>query len=160
MAFPEAFVAATDAALVANIPLDPEPSYVNRPIRFTDPALTFAVYPDSWAPNEGEGFEMRSVAPEPVAARYLLGVQVLVKGTEEEGREMLADYTKIVRAILYRDSDYQVALAALSETMLGYIERYQKRGITNQRFQTNELRGTFFYVSTTSLWFEVEQTPL
>ena len=157
-AFPAAFVQATEDALIEGFEgYDPFPTFVQRPVRYTDPHLTISVYPEVWNPIDT--FEMTSYAPEPVLARYSLTAQVLVKATEIEGRALIGDYTKFVRAILYRSPSYQVALAALSETLFGSTERYQKRGIASQRFLTNEVRGAFLYVSNTSLWFEVEQVP-
>jgi hypothetical protein len=129
-------------------------AFLARPLRPSDPARSFGMFPVDWMPRD-ESWEMSGFGP--TLSRYLFRVQVLVKHTDElEGRATYAEDAKNVRLILHRDVPLRTQLASLNETSLGGIERLQRFGIRNQRYLNNELQGQFIYLASTEFWVETE----
>lgn len=130
---------------------------LDRPLRVNDPNRCVGLYPVDWNP-ELDSFEMPGV--EPTLGRYTYRVQNLVKhSNEEEGRVVYAKDSKIVRAILYRDQELRLRLHGIAETTLGFVERFKRMGVRQQRFLNNELQGQFIFLATTEVWLETESVP-
>ena len=130
---------------------------IDRPVRYTDPHQTASVYATDWNP----GTEMEIGGIEPTINRYLVTIQLFLKiADERQGRRQIALDSKILRTVLYRDPTLGVAFATMSETLLGSVERFQRRGVQSQRFLNNEMRGAFVFLSTSVLWVETETMSL
>jgi hypothetical protein len=130
----------------------------NRHLRPSDPNESCGVFPVQWQPDN-ESLEMRGAlgASEPTIQRYSIGVEVFVKDADEiRGLIRHAMFAKIVRALLYRDDALRVSLQALSVTLLGTTERMGRYGIRTARYISNEISGSWLYVSTLEFWFETE----
>ncbi len=125
-------------------------SVVGRPVRIMDPHGTAGIFAGDWNPREYEiGNE------EPSFGRYNLAIQFNTKGTPETVyRAKHADGSKNIRSMLYRDQDLRVALAALSETTMGVTERYGRFEVVRQRFFSNDMKGSFVFLSHIDLWVE------
>lgn len=135
---------------------------LKRPLRPTDPDMCLGVFPLDWVPGEFEigGAVNINIPVDPVTSTYLYAIQAFVKhGDEEEGILKHTILSKIVRAMLYRDTGLRVALAALNETSLGMKERTQRWGVRTQRFIQNEISGQFVFLSTMDFWLETEVVP-
>lgn len=158
--FPMNVVAELDSTFKGHVAalLDEDFVIITRPLRNTDPSRSVGIFPVDWRPSENS-FEMTGGVG-PTLSRYLFRVQNLVKHTDEiEGRALYAHDSKLVRAVLYRDTALRVRLAALTETTLGMRERTQRYGVNTQRFLNNEINGMFLYLSTTEFWLETETVP-
>jgi hypothetical protein len=110
-------------------------------------------------PDESS-FEMRG-APlgrhEPTLQQYLITVQGFVKDMDEErGLDVHAVLSKRLRAMLYRDDPLRVGLLALSVVMNGSTERAKRFGVRTQRYVSNEINGSWLYLSTLEFWLETE----
>jgi hypothetical protein len=135
-----------------------------RPARRTDPAATIGVWPASWRPGADttDGMEMAGRANiDPTVSTYSIALQALVKdGDEASGMRTHATLSKQVRAMLYRDTVTRVGLAALVHVDTAYTpnitERLQRWTIGSQRFLSNDIEGTFLFLSTLELSVETE----
>lgn len=146
--------------VAARIPsLDSDLHVAKRPLRKSDPNQSVGIHAAQWLPEE-DSYEMRG-APvgthEPTLQRYLVSVQAFVKDMDEEnGLAVHSVLSKMIRSMLYRDAPLRVGLSALSVTMSGSTERTQRWGIRQQRYFSNELQGSFLYLSTLEFWLETE----
>ena len=94
---------------------------------------------------------------EPTLQQYLITVQAFVKDMDEErGLATHSVLSKMIRSMLYRDDPLRVALGSLSVTTDNSIERTQRWGIRQQRYFSNELSGSWLYLSTLEFWLETE----
>lgn len=162
MSFPSGIVSVLKTSLAtAGEHLSPSVTIpvLGRALRVVDPQRTLAVFAMDWKP--GRDYEMADDRlGEPLLPRYMFEVQALVRASKEEmGRDEIATLSKIVRAMLYRDQGLAVALRGLSDELLGHVERVKRWGVPVQQFYSNELSGQFCFLSTASLWVEVEQVP-
>lgn len=139
--------------------LDPDLHVYRRPLRDSDPNQSIGVFAAQWQPQQ-DSLEMRGgpqFVQEPTLQRYSISVQAFVKDMDEErglfGHSVLS---KMVRSMLYRDDPLRVGLSMLSVTMRGSTERARRWGITTQRFVSNELSGSWLYLSTLEFWLETE----
>lgn len=125
---------------------------LKRPLNATDPDMCLGVFALDWVPEEYEIGQY-----EPAIATYHYAVQAFVKhANEEEGIAKHTILSKMVRAMLYRESSIRVRLGSLTETSLGIKERTQRWGVRQQRFMSNEIAGAFLYLSTVELWLQTE----
>lgn len=125
-----------------------------RPLRNTDPTKSVGIFPTDWLPDE-TSFEFKSL--QPTVQTYLIKIQAFCKDTnEEKGIATHSVMSKVIRSMLYNDEPLNVGLNALSVTMDGTIERIQRRGIRRQRYISNEIDGTFLYLSTLEVFLETE----
>lgn len=133
---------------------------LSRQLRPTDPARSISFYPVDVVPDL-ESMEIDGAGPpEPTIQRYSYRAQVLIKHSNEvEGRALYSQDAKFLLAILYRDTELRLRLAAIQESLLGSLERFKKLGVVRQRYLNNEFQGTFIYLSTTDLWVETESVP-
>ena len=141
--------------------LDADLYVAKRPLRESDPNQSIGVFGQQWMPNE-ESYEMRGLPQglrEPTLANYLLGIQAFVKdGDEERGAATHGTLSKLVRSMLVNDPTLRVGLRSLSVTTSGITERAQRFGVRTQRYLSNELSGSWLYLSTIELWLETETT--
>lgn len=140
--------------------LDADLAIVRRPPRTADPNQTVGVVAMQWTPRE-DSYELRGPPgvgrSEPTLGRYTVAVQAFVRDADEErGLAVHSVLSKMIRAMLYRDEDLRIDFAALSVQMNGSTERFQRWGVTTQRFMSRELTGAFLYLSTIECFFETE----
>lgn len=143
--FPANLVVEFKDALVRTPSID---TVLTRALRPTDPNRSAGVYALEWMPGEyGIGFP-----PEPIDGQYVVHIQLLVKhADEEEARAQHSVLSKSIRAMVYRDRTLQVRLPQVSETDRGVTEKVLKWRIRAQRYLSNEVQGTFLYLSTTEV---------
>lgn len=143
--------------------LDPDSvdkiTILRRPLRESDPVQSIGVFGSQWFPDE-ESLEMRSIpsgVQEPTLQSYLIAIQAFVKDMDEErGLATHSVLSKMIRSMLYRDEELRLRLRALTVTMQGSTERMMRWGIRSQRFLSNELSGSWLYLSTLEFWIETE----
>lgn len=137
--------------------LDPDLFVVRRPLKESDNLQSVGVYGFQWIPDE-TSYEMRGLGPrEPTLQRYLITVQAFVKDMDEErGLAVHSVLSKMVRSMLYRNNTLRVALNALSVVMDGSTENTTGFGISRQNYVSNELSGSWLYLSTLEFWLETE----
>ncbi|HEY6021685.1 MAG TPA: hypothetical protein VIY48_18005 [Candidatus Paceibacterota bacterium] len=130
-----------------------------RPLRESDPNQSVGVFAQQWMPNE-DAYEMRGMSPsihEPTLSSYIIGIQAFVKDADEErGAAVHATLSKTIRTMLYRDNTLRVGLRSLSASVLGSLERTTRFGIRTQRYLSNELSGSWLYLSTIEFFLETE----
>jgi hypothetical protein len=128
---------------------------VARPLRPNDPNFSIGIAAINWTPGE---YEMKGRSnPDPTTTRYTYSVQAFVKHTDQsEGLAFHAYLSKMVRLMLYRSDSLRVRLAGLSETVLGVTERSQRWGVSQQRYVSNEIDGTWLHLSTTEFFLDTE----
>lgn len=139
--------------------IDADIFVAGRPLRESDPVQSVGVFGIQWVPEE-DSYEMGN-SPigrhEPTVQRYLITVQGFVKDMDEErGLDVHAILSKRLRSMLYRDDPLRVGLLALSVTMNGSTERAKRFGVRTQRYVSNELNGSWLYLSTLEFWLETE----
>lgn len=141
------------------IDLDGDLIVVKRPLRESDPVQTIGVFASAWMPEENS-YEMRGGlggASEPTLSRYMISIQIYVKDMDaERGAAVHATLAKIVRSMLYRDTALHVALRALTANVAGSTESTRRFGVSAQRYLSNELSGSWLYLSIVDFWLETE----
>jgi hypothetical protein len=139
--------------------LDEDLFVIRRPLRTSDPNQAVGIFASQWLPNE-ESYEMLGGPVgrhEPTLQTYLVTVQAFVKDMDEErGLAVHSVLSKMIRAMLYRDNALRVGLSALLVSMNGSTERTQRWGIRQQRYFSNELSGSWLYLSNLEFWLETE----
>lgn len=139
--------------------LDTDLFVVRRPLRESDNLQSVGVFGSQWNPDDNS-FEMKGVPSgrhEPTLSHYLITVQAFVKDMDEErGLAVHSVLSKMVRSMLYRDNTLRVGLLALSVVMNGSTERAKRFGVNRQNFVSNELNGSWLYLSTLEFWLETE----
>jgi hypothetical protein len=143
------------------IMLDPDlaEATFKRPLRESDPHQSVGIVAANWTPNE-ESYEMLGAPAgrhEPTLQNYFITVQAFVRDSDEErGLAIHSVLSKMIRAMLYRDTALQVGLASLSATYGGSTESTKRWGIRQQRYFSNELQGSWLYLSNLEFWLETE----
>lgn len=139
--------------------LDKDIEVFGRPLRSSDPNQCIGILAAQWLPDE-ESYEMLGGPQgrhEPTLQSYLITVQALVRDTDEErGLATHAVLSKMIRSMLYRDEPLRVALLSLNVQMNGSTERLQRFGVRQQRFFSNEISGSWLYLSNLEFWIETE----
>lgn len=138
--------------------IDSDLFVARRPLRKTDPNQSIGVYATSWNPNE-DSYEFLGVptAHQPTLNNYLIGIEAYVKDADEErGLSAHSVLSTSVRAMLYRDPVLLVTLRSLVASTADSKERLQRFGIRTQRYSSNELQGSFLYLSVLEIWLETE----
>lgn len=131
-----------------------EISVFGRRLRPTDNTKSVGVAPDMWIPNE-DSFEFFS--KEPTVQTYTIWLQSFVKNSDEQmGIAEHSVLSKVMRTMLYRDQPLAVGLNSLSVTMFGATERIQRRGIRRAQFLSNEIQGSWLFLSTLEVYVETE----
>jgi hypothetical protein len=129
-----------------------------RPLRASDPVQSIGVFAETWMPNP-DSLEMRGAvgSQEPTLSTYHISIQCLVRDMDEErGAAAHATLSKIVRAMLYRDDTIRIGLHLLTATVEGSTETTKTFGIRTQRYLSNEVQGTWLYLSQIEAWLETE----
>jgi hypothetical protein len=137
--------------------MEPGIACFRRPLRSSDPETAIGFYAATWEPDE-RSLEIGHAAPqEPTLQKYLVAAQAFVKdGDEERGLARHSVLSKMIRTMLYRDEPLRVGLSMLSVSMNGSVESARRWGIRSQRYLSNELDGSFLYLSTLEFWLETE----
>lgn len=139
--------------------LDPHLYVCRRPLRSSDPLQSIGIFGQQWTPDD-DSYEMRGMLGGqhvPTLSSYLIGVHGFIKDTDEErGAATHATLSKLIRTTLATDDGLRVRLRQLSVTLNGSTERTQRFGVRTQRFLSNELQGSWLYLSTTEFWLETE----
>ena len=130
-----------------------------RPLTKDDRSETLGVYPALWTPNE-DSYEMRGISPgEPTLGNYLVMIQNYIKeGDRERGAAKHSIFATRTRNVLYRDPALRVALPQLVVTDQGVTERIKRWGVRQQRYFSNEIAGTWVYLSSMEFFIETETT--
>lgn len=139
--------------------LDDELFVIKRPLRNSDPNQSIGISAALWTPDD-DSQEMRGGNPgpsEPTLSRYTIAVQAFVKDMDEvRGLATHSVLSKLVRNMLYRDNPLRIGLSSLSTLQDGVTERARRWGIATQRYFSNELDGSWLYLSTLEFWLETE----
>jgi len=158
--FPNNFVACLAIVLPG---IHAECSLQTRPLRPTDPNYSLGVYATLWQPNE-DSYEMGHLGGtgdsgpnEPTLSTYQVGIQVLVKDSDTPRALAISSLlNRRVRSVLYRNNDLRLALAGLYTTEGSVTERLKRWGIRSQRYMSNDIEGTFVFISVLDTWLETE----
>lgn len=139
--------------------IDEDIFVARRPLRESDPNQSIGVFAEAWMPDD-ESLEMRGAGPGQhltTLNRYLISVQAFVKDMDEaRGLATHNTFGNIVRRTLYHDDPLRLALNSLDIQGAGSGERLMKWGVRNQRYFSNEIKGTWLYLSTLEFWIETE----
>lgn len=142
--------------------LDSDLHVFRRPLRDTDPNQSVGIFATQWVPDE-ESHEMSGEVlgggsfHDPSIDRYACAVQAFVKHMDEEtGLATHSVLSEMLRTMLYRDNALRVGLSSLTTTLDEVRKRTTRWGITQQRYFSNELTGSFVYLSTLEFWLETE----
>jgi hypothetical protein len=140
--------------------IDPDLERFRRPLRPEDPQQSLGVYAALWSPDDdSQEMKGRREAVEPTIQRYTIIVQSFVRDAEEErGLATHSVLSSRVRSMLYRDVPLQVGFGALSwkDPVTQVLERSMRWGIRNQRYISNEVTGSWLYLSSIEFWLETE----
>jgi len=140
--------------------LDPDLFVIGRPLRESDPVQSVGIFGTQWIPDDPRSLEIMGLPVGrhvPTLQSYLITIQAFVKDMDEErGLTVHSVLSKKLRSMLYRDDSVRVGLLALSVTMNGSTERTKRFGLRTQRFVSNELSGSWLYLSTLEFWLETE----
>lgn len=139
--------------------LDADLFVTRRPLRSSDPNQSVGVFPGQWVPDE-RSQEMGRINPgEPTMQQYVIGLQAFIKdGDEEIGLARHSTLSYAIRSMLYRDAAIRVGFQSLTYTSNGVTERLRRWGIRSQRFLSNELSGSWLYLSTLEIWAETDSS--
>lgn len=147
------------ALAFSDIDQDGDLVVLKRSLRESDPVQAIGIFASHWTPDN-DSKEMKGViggASEPTLSRYVISIQVYIKDMDEErGAAVHATLAKIVRAMLYRDTALHVALRALTASVAGSTESTRRFGVDTQRYLSNELQGSWLYLSIVDFWLETE----
>ena len=139
--------------------LDPDLFVVRRPLKPDDSTQSVGVFGTQWNPDH-DSYEMRGLPQgrhDPSLSSYLITVQGFVKDMDEErGLAVHGVLAKVIRSMLVRNASLHVGLRSLTVVMDGSTEKAQRWGVNRQNFVSNELSGTWLYLSTSEFWLETE----
>lgn len=161
--FPNNIVNALQTALITLDPPDDSDPTVGTPVyrralRTTDGLSAMGVFPADWTPTPGS---MEIGGVEPTLQMYRLAIQALITDADEDrGLATHAAMSRRIRVMLARDPALRVILGTLrvDDTEYNCIERTGRWGVSRQVFLSNELSGSFLYLSTIEFWLETEKT--
>lgn len=126
-----------------------------RRLRPIDPTRSVGVFSFDWLPGQ-----MQIGQADPGTAVYNLRVECLIKHmSEEEGMTEHSVFSKQIRAMLYRDPQLRADLT-MSDTSFGVIERLKDFRVLLQRFSSNDIGGTYNYLSYMDVSFNMEQVRI
>lgn len=156
--FPMGFIDPVIGAFERNMNTNDEYSIFARPIGPLDADRTIGVFPNTWTANPEDkliGVPNR----EPFQAIYSITIQNLVIHPDPiEGRRIFAIDSKSIRAILYRDAAFHLALAGLTESFMGSLERVKKYDVLRQEFMGSRTGISFLYLCKTEFIITTETT--
>lgn len=146
--------------IIARIPtyVDADLKVYKRMLRPTDGTQCVGVFPSTKLPNQ-QSVEIQSV--EPTLKTYNIILQAMVTDTDEAACiSVHSILSQRLWRMLYRDNALHAGLTALSVTADNSIERTQRRGITLQRYLSNEVQGSFIQTCWIEFWLETETTTV
>lgn len=157
--FPMAFVDVIAEAMERNLnSTENEYRVFKRPLGPTDPSRSVAIFPDSWAADPADKL-IGAANREPYQSVYRIAIQNnVVHGDTEVGRAMFSVDTKSIRAILYRDTTFHVALAAQAEEFMTSTERVIKYDVLRQEYMASQTTIGFLYLAKTDFAITTEIT--
>lgn len=152
------FIAPIADAMERNLNDDNEYTILPRPIAPTDPNRSICIFPSDWSANPADkllGVPNR----EPFENTYKMVIQnTVIHGDTEEGRRLFSVDAKAIRAILYRDQAFHVALTSQVETFMNSIERVLKYDVLRQEFMASKMPVGFMYLAKTEFVITTEVT--
>lgn len=153
LVFPDNAIALITARITTAV--DADLGVFKRPLRPTDATQSVGVFPLNFAPFD-DSIEIQSL--QPTINRYAIVIQSFAKDfVEEDGIVVHSILSARLRSMFYRDPALHAGLTALQVTMNNSLERMQRRGITVQRFLSNEGQGGLFqYTAWLETWLETE----
>jgi hypothetical protein len=156
--FPMGFIDPIKDAMERNLNTDDEYMIVARPVGPLDPSRTVGIFPATWVANPEDkliGVPNR----EPYQAVYTITIHnIVIHADPIEGRRLFGIDSKSIRAILYRDPEFTVALAGLTESFLGSVERVKKYDVLRQEYMSNKSGISFLYLCKTEFIITTETT--
>lgn len=139
--------------------LDTDLQVVRRQLRSSDSNQSVGVFPGQWIPDERSQEMGRSNPGEPTLQEYIVGIQAFIKdGDEEEGLARHSTLSSMLRTMLYRDTALRLGFQSLAYTSDGVTERLRRWGVRSQRFLSNEVSGSWLYLSTLEVWAETSSS--
>lgn len=139
--------------------LDGDLYVTSRPLRESDPNQAIGIFAEAWVPDE-ESYELKGAGPgqhSPTLSKYIISIQAFIKDADEiRGLATHNTMGNLVRRTLYHDAPLRLALNSLDIEDNGHGERLMKWGVRNQRYFSNEIKGTWLYLSTLEFWIETE----
>lgn len=157
--FPMGMIPAISDAMERNLNAGTsEYTIVERPVGPTDPNRTVGISADEWAANP-ESKLIGVPNREPYESVYTFYIQnIIISGDPIEGRRVFAIDSKSIRAILYRDAAFHVALAGLTEDFMGSVERVKKYDVIRQQYMNSKMNIGFLYLCKTQFVITTEIT--
>lgn len=156
--FPMAFITPIAEAMERNLNGDNEFTVIKRPISPTDPSRSICIFPDSWAASPDDKL-IGTPNREPYESQYKIVIQnTVISGDTEEGRQLFSVDTKAIRAILYRDTTFHVALTSQVEEFMSSVERVKKYDVLRQEFMGSRMNVGFMYLAKTDFLITTEIT--
>lgn len=128
-----------------------------RPIRTSDPNFAVGIFGTTWD-DDRDSVEIGGGRNKVLGQRngtyqnYNVTLQAFVKDMDEErGLATHGVVAKYLRSTVAHDPSLAVALATLNSSVGGPVERFADWYVGSQRFYTNELKGSWLYMSTLDL---------
>jgi len=137
--------------------IDDDLEVLKRPLRTGDPIQCIGITAALWTPDE-ESYEFDGGFPgAPTVNTYTIAIQVFNQDMDQErGLATNSTLANLVRRRLSSNMDVRVALTLLENTTNGVTERYKRSGVPTQRFLTNEIEGSFLFMSNLEFFVETE----
>jgi hypothetical protein len=140
--------------------IDVDLTVLDRPLRPTDPNQSVGVFGSLWDPNP-QSAEIGHLPPgygsEPTLSQYQVILQTLVKhGDVVKGLNISSILARELRLMLYRNAALQITFGQMNVTDSHGVESLRRWGIRDQQYISNEIDGTFVFVSTLDCYFETE----
>lgn len=132
-----------------------------RALRVSDRVNAIGIFPSDWTPDP-DSYEMQqpinpSPAGHPTIQSYLISFQAFVKDMEAERAIRIHSLmSKAIRSLLYHDVPLALGLQSLRVEMDGITEVIQRRHIGRQKYLSNEIDGSWLYLSTLQYMIETE----
>ena len=147
-------------ALVSHVEaIDPKVRCLRRRLVVSDASYSVGITVSSVVPD-AETFEMVGMSSghhDATIRRYEFSVQALVKDAKEtRGMYSHALLSQLVWVTLARNPNLDVVLGELRSTILGTTETTSRWGISRQQFFSNELQGSFVYLTVLDFWLETQ----
>lgn len=134
--------------------VDPDIQVFRRPLRPGDPTQSVGVYAQTKLSDQSS-IEFRSF--EPTLRRYNCIMQgVIVHSDEQECYRIHSILAQRLWRMLFHDNPLRVGLTSLEVTSDNVRERFQRYGVVQQRYLSNEITGNFIATSWIEWWFETE----
>jgi len=131
-----------------------------RPLRKSDPNHSIGVFATTWSPEQ-DSVEMGGLKPagsrDATLQDYNVVIQSFVKDMDEvRGLAHHGVIAKSLRGTLARDVPLGVALQTLNSSVGGPLEVLASWRIGTQRYYTNELDGSWLYMSTLDVQIQTQ----